>query len=187
MFVSSALAAEHGTEAAAHGADVAHHGSMFADPTFWVGLAFLLVLAFIIWKAKNALFSALDLRAERIKTKIDEARQLKEEAQALLAEYDRKQRDAAQEAEAIVQHAKDEAERLKAKASEDLEASIKRREQQALERIATAEAHAAAEVRDLAVGLAVKATEAVLAEKMSAQKANALIDDAIKDLPNRLH
>ncbi|MBL8664144.1 MAG: hypothetical protein JNM29_15020 [Candidatus Odyssella sp.] len=153
---------------------------------FWVLVAFVLFVAFMVWKARKALVGGLDARAARIKAEIDEAQRLREEAQALLTDYQKKQREALGEAEAMVKQAEDEAKRLKARAETELAASLKRREQQALDRIAQAEAQALAEVRNLAADLAVAATQKILTEKLDPAKAQSLIGDAIAELPRRL-
>ena len=74
----------------------------YTDPAFWVGLAFLLVVAFLFKPVAKGLTATLDERAASIRTQIEEARKLREDAQALLAEYKRKQRDAMAEAEKII-------------------------------------------------------------------------------------
>jgi F-type H+-transporting ATPase subunit b len=154
---------------------------------FWVAVAFVIFVIFMLWKATKPMMAALDARAERIKTELDEAKRLREEAQKLLAEYQRKERDAAKEAEAMLHHAREEATRLREKAAEDLKASVKRREQQALDRIAQAEAQAEAQVRAQAVDLAVAATRQILAEKLDETQAARLVDEALKDLPGKLN
>ena len=116
------------------------------------------------WKALGPMLKSLDARAARIKAELDEAQRLRDEAQHLLAEYKRKQRDAVKEAEEQMRAAQEEAERQRERAEADLAASLKRREQQALDRIAQAETEALAEVRTLAVDLAVGATRKLLAE-----------------------
>ncbi|MYH37892.1 MAG: F0F1 ATP synthase subunit B, partial [Rhodospirillaceae bacterium] len=108
-------------------------------------------------------------------------------AQGLLADYQRKQRDALQEAEAMLRAAEEEAARLRARAEEDLAASLKRREQQALDRIAQAEAAAQAEVRNTAIDLAVSATRKLLEDRLDEKKAAGLVDRAIDELPGKLH
>lgn len=163
------------------------HGAFYADPAFWVAVAFILLLVLAGKKIYLIACEGLDKRAEGIKEQIDEAQRLREEAQELLASYERKQRDAATEAEGIVQHAREEAERLSAKAVDDLERSLKRREAQAMDRIAQAEVQAAREVRIQAVEIATQATEQLLAEKATGAKADQLIDNAIKELPSKLH
>lgn len=164
-------------------------GDLFdiSGSTFWVFVAFIIFVALIVWKARGAVTSALDGRAEAIRAEIDEAQRLREEAQALLADYQRKQRDALSEAEGMLRAAEEEAGRLRARAEQDLADSLKRREQQALDRIAQAEAAAQAEVRNMAVDMAVSATRKLLEEKIDGAKASDLIDDAIKDLPGKLH
>jgi F-type H+-transporting ATPase subunit b len=153
---------------------------------FWVLVAFILFVGFIVWKARKALVGGLDARAARIKAEIDEAQRLRDEAQALLADYQKKQREALGEAQAMIRQAEDEAKRLKAKAETELAAALKRREQQALDRIAQAEAQALAEVRNLAADLAVAATQKILMEKLDPAKAEGLVSDAIAELPRRL-
>ncbi len=160
---------------------------MFSDPTFWVALAFVLTVAYIsrpIWRAMS---TSLDERADKIRTQIEEARKLREDAQALLAEYQRKQRDALSEAEAIVAQAKEDAARMKQQAEKDLEHSIERRKAQALDRIAQSEAQALASVRNTAVDVAVAAAEKLITDKMNADQQAALVDQSIKDLGSRLN
>lgn len=173
---------------AADGTDAAvHHGAFYESATFWVAAAFILLVVYFWKKVSAAVTNGLDVRAAKIKATLDEARQLREDAQALLAEYQRKQRDALKDAEDIIAHAKDEAKRMKAKAKTDMADSIKRREKQAIDRIAQAEAQATAEVRNLAVDLAVSAAKTVMVESLTAAKSNALIDDSIKGLSGKLN
>ena len=160
---------------------------MFSDPEFWTSVAFVLLVVLIGKKIWTAATAGLDTRSARIGDELDEAQRLREEAQHLLAEYQRKQRDAAKEVEAIVAHAREEAGRLRVHAAEALEAVVARREQQASDRIAHAEAEALAEVRGAAVDLAVAAAAKLLAETLDAKASDALVDEAIVGLPERLH
>jgi len=157
------------------------------EAEFWVAVAFVIVIAGLFYKGRGTVTTALDERAAKIKAELDEAQRLREEAQTKLAEYQRKQRDALKEAEAIVAHAKAEAERVAAQAARDLEAAIERRKRLALEKIALTETKALAEVRNLAVDLAVAALRRVLAEDLDAPSRSALIDKAIAALPPTLH
>ncbi|MDG2244437.1 MAG: F0F1 ATP synthase subunit B [Rhodospirillaceae bacterium] len=160
---------------------------MFTDPSFWVGLAFVLVVGFLAKPIMRTVSSSLDARADKIRSQIDEARKLREEAQALLAEHQRKQRDALSEAESIVAQAKEEASRMRAQAETDLEQSIERRKAQALDRIAQSEAQAIASVRNTAVDVAVAAAEKLITDQMTGDRQAALVDQSIKDLADRLN
>ena len=160
---------------------------MFTDPAFWVGLAFVPVVGFLAKPIMRSVSGSLDGRADKIRAQIEEARKLREEAQALLAEYQRKQRDALSEAEHIVAQAKDEAIRMKAQAEKDLEHTIERRKAQALERIAQSEAQAIASVRNTAVDVAIAAAEKLITDQMNGDRQNALVDQSIKDLTGRLN
>ena len=172
-------------ETAAHGAQSIE--PFYATAEFMVAIAMLVFLFFVGRRAFNLLGVALDDRAEKIKDRIDEAARLADEAQTTLASYERKQRDAAEEAESILTAARREAERLAADAKVDLEHALKRREVQALERIAQAEQAAIAEVRGRAVDVAIEATRRLLAEQLTPAQRNALIDSAIGELPKLLH
>lgn len=160
---------------------------MLGTPEFWVLVAFV-VFVVLVWKpGQKAVNQMLDDRAEKIRADLEKAAKLREEAQALFAEYQRKQRDALKEAEGIVASAKAEAERLSAQAATDLEASLKRREQLALQRIAQAEQQAMADVRAAAVDLAMAATQKLLTDKLDTARHEALIEGAIKELPAKLN
>ena len=159
----------------------------FANPETWIAITWLIVVALVARPVYRGITKGLDARAAKIKDRLAEAERLRDEAQALLTTYQKKQREAMAEAADIVAQAKSEAERLAKQAAADLDELVKRREQQALDRISSAEAEAMREVRNKAVEIAVAATGKLIAETLPADKANELIDAAIKDLPNRLH
>ncbi len=179
-----AWAAETTEHAAGHAAE---SGSLVTAPEFWVAIGLALFLFFVGKRAYNLVGVALDDRSLKIKNRIDDAARMAEEAQALLATYERKQRDAAEEAEAILDNARREAQRLTAEATAELERTLKRREVQAIERIAQAEQAAVAEVRAKAVDVAIEATRKLMVERLTPSQADALIDSAIKELPTKLH
>jgi F-type H+-transporting ATPase subunit b len=152
--------------------------AFYTTREFWVSLSFVIFVAAAgrpIWRA---LSGALDARAGRIKSEIEEAAKLREEAKTLLASYQRKQREAAKEVSELVAHAKSEAELASRKAAEELAAALQRREQMAMDRIAQAESQALQQVRNVAVDVATAATRRLMAEHLDARRAGALIDKA---------
>jgi len=167
--------------------DAVHEGGMWADPETWVAVAFVVVVAFVLLKTWRRILNALDERSKRIRKELDDARALREEAQALLAEYEEKQKQAFQTAEDIVAHARVEAERERKEAEVNLEEAIRRREKQAEERISQAEAKAMRDVRGQVVDIAVAAARRVIAESMDERRQDAMVDATINDLPNRLN
>jgi F-type H+-transporting ATPase subunit b len=155
---------------------------------FWVGVAFLAFLLILLYFKVPALIArALDDRAAGIRKELDEARRLREEAQALLADYQKKHRNAGQEAEAIVEQARREAEAFAAETRKSLAESVERRRKQAEEKIARAEAQAVEDVRAAAVDMAIAAAEKILREKAAGAGGAALIDESIKTLKTRLN
>lgn len=175
------------TAFASTAADAHHVVPFYANPAFWVGIAFFVVVFAAYKPVMRALGAGLDARAAKIKARLDEAHKLREDAQEMLATYQRKQRDAMKEAEDIIAHAKAEAERLAAQASKDLDEQLKRREAQAMDRIAQAEAQAVKEVQNLAVDVAINAARQVLAASISGAQAASLVDGAIQELPKKFH
>jgi F-type H+-transporting ATPase subunit b len=160
---------------------------MLESPEFWVAIAFVVFVVVAFRPITRQVFAALDARSERIRAEINEAQALREQAQKLLAEYKRKQRDALKEAEAIVEHAQVEAGRLRAQAEKDLEAALARREQAALDKIAQAEAQALKEVHNQAVDVALAATARLISESLDKDRSEALVGQAIRDLSGKMH
>lgn len=158
------------------------------NTNFVVLIAFLIFVGFLVYvKVPSLLGKKLDERASGIKAELDEARALREEAQTLLASYERKQKEVQAQADRIVAHAKEEANVAAEEAKDEIKASIARRMQAAEEQIASAEARAIRDVRDQAVTVAVAAARDVIAKQMTAAEGNALIDAAIADVDAKLH
>ncbi len=159
-----------------------------ANTDFIVLLGFLVFLGVLLYfKVPSLLFGMLDKRADGIQSELDEARALREEAQTLLASYERKQQEVKDQADRIVTAAKAEANEAADQARADLDKSIVRRLAAAEEQIASAKAAAIKEVRDQAIVIAIAAAKDVIAKKMTAADGNALIDSAIADVDAKLH
>jgi F-type H+-transporting ATPase subunit b len=155
---------------------------------FWVTIAFLVfVLVLLYYKVPAVIAKVLDERADGIRKELDEARRVREEAQNLLADYQRKHRSVGEEAEAIVAQARHEAEAFAQETRRTLKEQLERRTKLAEEKIARAEGQAIDEVRAAAVDLAIAAAEKILREKASGAAAAALIDQSIRDLKTRLN
>ena len=174
---------------AAEAKGAAHEESLwdFNNPEFWVLVSFVVFLVALFKPIKKMLTSKLDGRAEAIKSELDEAQRLREEAQHTLAEYQRKQRDALKEAEGIIAEAREEAVRIEKAAAHRTEELLARREQQALDMIAAAEAQALSDVRGMAADVAIEATQTLLTHAAQGDGGDALVDQAIQDLPSKLN
>ena len=158
------------------------------NTNFVVLISFLLFLGVLVYfKVPGFLGGMLDKRADGIRNELNEARKLREEAQSVLASYERKQKEVAEQAERIVEHAKEEARLAAEQAKEDLKVSIARRLAAAKDQIASAEASAVKEVRDQAIAIAVGAARDVIAKQMTAADGNKLIDEAIDVVQAKLH
>ncbi len=163
-------------------------GANLGNTDFVVILAFVLFVGILLAaKVPSMIGKQLDNRAESIKSELEEARALREEAQTLLASYERKQQDVQTQADRIVANAREEAAAAATQAKADLEASIARRLAAAVEQIASAEASAVKEVRDRAIVIAVEVADQVISKQMTAAEANKLIDAAIQDVDAKLH
>ena len=157
------------------------------DDSFWALIGLILFFAVIIYfKVPGFVTRSLDNRADAIRRELEDAR-LREEAQALLAEYQRKRRDAEKEAEDIVAQAKADAEAMTHEAQTQLEEMVARRAAIAEAKIAQAESQAVAQVRDVAANVAISAAETVLAEKATGAASKKLIDESLASLKTKFN
>ncbi len=154
----------------------------------WVAIGFLCFLGLLAYLgAHRKILTALDQRQARIRAELDEARRLREEAQALLAEFERKGREAENEAAAIVASANAEAERIAAEAKARMEDFVVRRTKMAETKIVQAEAQALADVRSAAAEAAVSAAEKILSTAAKGKVAEDLLTQGIEDLRRKFN
>jgi len=164
-----------------------HEGGPLENPVFWVGVAFFAFVGLIIWqKVPKMIGAALDKRADGISHQLEEAHRLREEAQALLSEYQRKQRDAEKEAAQIIEQAHEDAERVRTEAQAALKASIERRTSAAQDKIAQAETAAVKEVQSVAVTVATEVARKLIGEQLDEARSGELVDRSISDLSRNL-
>jgi F-type H+-transporting ATPase subunit b len=160
---------------------------LIQDPTFWTATAFVaFILVLIYLKIPTTIGIQLDKRATKIKADLDQAEALYKESQDLLATYQKKQRDAAKEAEGIIDYAKTEAQLVLEQGRMQLTETLARREQLAKDRIAQAEALAIDDFRSKTVNVAMDATQDILIKELATTKLDRIIDAEIKDLHIKL-
>jgi len=160
-----------------------HFTADLSDPTTWVFIAVVLFFAFLAYfKVHKKIGAALDARSDAIREELDEARRLREEAQQLLASYQRKQKEAEAQAEEIVKQARSDAENMAVQARKDLAERLERRATQAEAKIANAEAQAMGEVKAKAADLALDTAETLLRTKLTAGDKSKLIQEGIKQM-----
>jgi len=159
-----------------------------ADPVFWVMIAFIGFVALLIYYGVPGIVGkALDDRATAIRADLDEARRLRDEAHALLADYQRRSREAEDETKTILEQAKREGEALAAETRKNLQESVERRTKLAEEKIERAEAQALSDVRTAAVESAIAAAEKILKSRVAGATADTLIENGIRNLDGNLN
>lgn len=157
-----------------------------SDPKFWVAVSFVLFFALLGKKIWTVLTGALDGRAAGIRRQLDEAADLRAQAEQMLQAAEAERQAATKEAGELLARAHAEAQRIAEAAAADAEAAAKRRERMALDRIAAAEASAVADVRNAAADIAGAAARTVLAETVDAKADAALVEQSLADLPKAL-
>jgi F-type H+-transporting ATPase subunit b len=154
----------------------------------WVAIAFVLFLGLLVYLgAHRRIIGGIDQRQARIKAELDEAVRLREEARAVLVEFERKGREAESEAAAIIASAKTEAERLAVEAKTRMEDFVVRRTKMAETKIAQAEAQALADVRSAAAETAVAAAEKILIATAKGKIAEDLLTKGIEDIRKKFN
>jgi F-type H+-transporting ATPase subunit b len=158
------------------------------DATFWATVAFIIFLAIVFYmKVPGAISKSLDARADRIRTELEDARKLREEAQQLLAEYQRKRKEAEKDAADIVDAAKREADLLVADARKKTEDYVTRRTALAEQKIGQAERDAVNEVRSAAVDIAVEAARKLLADKAGTAGSAEFFKASLQEVKSKLN
>ena len=158
------------------------------NTNFIVLLSFLLFIAVLLkYKVPSILMGLLDKRTDEIAATLNEARSLREEAQTLLASYERKQREVQDQADRIIAQAQADASLAAAQAKDALQLSVERRMQSAEDQIASAEASALKEIKNQAITVAIQVANEVLAQQMTAAAGKKLIDEAITEIDAKLH
>ncbi|HTJ90925.1 MAG TPA: F0F1 ATP synthase subunit B [Acidocella sp.] len=153
---------------------------------FWVLVAVVIFAILAGRKIISALTGMLDARTKQVQEALDEAAQLKAEAEAMLRDAQAAQAQAAKDAAQILASATAEAARMAATLAAEAEATAKRRERMAMERIAAAEAAAVKEVRAAAIDIATAASARLLHDTMGAAEDMVMIDQAIAGVPAAL-
>ncbi len=184
VFTTEDPAMEHAMETGAHTEEASHGPSALGlNPGGWVGLAMLVFLIILIWKGVHKIIlGGLDGKIAAIRANLDEAKQLREEAEALRAEYAAKIANAEQDAEAMLENARSEADAIVAKAKTDTAAMIARREKMATDKIAAAERQAVDDLRAKAAEASTAAAAALIADKHDAEADAALADKVIAEI-----
>jgi len=167
---------------------MASGGSLFSDTSFWVALSTTVFVGGVLYtKAHKKVGEMLDARSDEIRKQIDEAKSLRDEAEQMLLDYQRKQRDAEKEAADMVAQAEDDAKIMAEAARGDIADMIERRSRAAEEKIAQAEVAAVKQVQAVAVNVAVEAATAVLADTLKGKAGKELADAAIAEVESKLH
>lgn len=163
-------------------------GHLLADHHTWEYVGFLIVIGLLLWKGVPSMVGKmLDQRAAVISAELEEAKRLRAEAAALLADYQKRAAGAEAEAQSIVADAKAEAARFADESRAALKTQIARREAAARDKIAQAEAAALNEIRSLAADAAVSGAQKLILAKLDERRASGLISDSIKSLGDKLN
>lgn len=161
--------------------------SLLQNPVTWIAVSFFLVVGLIVRKVVPLAIGGLDNRSAAINEEIERATALREEAQAILAKYQKKQRESLKEAEEIVQKANLEARRITKEAEETVESALKKRMKLAVEKIEQAERQALLEVQARVIDVTVAATRQIIEGKLSQSARDELVRSAADDLQEKLH
>lgn len=160
---------------------------MLSNPVFWVIVSFVLFIALSYKKVFGLAANALDDRSNKIKTELDRARTLREEAEAVLAQYKQKQAEYLKEAEAMLAKARDDASRFEAQARSDMKTALDARMRAAVEKIAREEEKAIQDVRNHVVDIALAAARAIIIEQVGNLPQDELVKLAVADIERKVH
>ncbi len=159
----------------------------YMDPTFWVAISIVAFVALVYNSGRKFFIKSTDRYAADVARQLNEAKQLRAEAEGMIASYREKQKQGFADAEAIVNQAKADAESLRAEAAKHIRDTIRNREQQSMDRIERMEAEIIKELRVKTADMAIEATQKILEEILNSQRTASLIDQAIREMPKQVH
>lgn len=183
---SSHTASSH-TEVAAEHAAVVHHEAFYLEPTFWVAVAFVIFMALALKPLVKVITKALDAKSRQVAAELTEARRLREEAQEVLASFQKKQRESLQEAEAMLATTRADAARITEKAETELKLAMEKRLKMATDKIARAEQKAVQDVEGYVAEIALKAAEKLIVEHVEKGGNDDLVKAAAASLSGKIH
>lgn len=160
---------------------------LLENPVFWVSLSTLFVTGALIKVLTPVVTKAMDKRAAEISEELERAVALREEAQVILAQYQKKQRESLKEAEEIVQKANLEARRITREAEQDMEEQLKKRMKLAMDKIEQAERQALQEVQNRIIDVTVAASRSLVDSKLTDKAREELIANATNDVQKKMH
>lgn len=146
----------------------------------WIAASFVVFVVLAIKFGGKGVLAALDNKIATIRSEIETAQRLKDEAQELLAEFKTKQQDAEKTAAHIIEQARASACAVREAAEADLAETMQRREQQLAERLKRIEEKAIADIQNHAADLALQATREIVAKTLDEKASTKLIDQAIQ-------
>ncbi len=161
--------------------------ALLEDSTAWLALSFIIFLFILVRMGRKAFIGLLDGRIASVREEIKTAENLRVEAQELLAQYQRKHRDAVKDSQEIIANAEKRAAEITKAAEADLAETSKRREKQLKERLDRLEQSAIGEIQKYAAELSIKATTEIIASQLDKKSNAKLVDQAIKDIPQNIH
>ena len=160
---------------------------LFQDTNFWVLISFVIFIGVFIKYGRSAAVEFLDNKINSIRNELNQAESLRVEAQELLAEYQRKHKDAMKEAEIIISDAKNHAESIRVKAEEDAIRTAERRQTQLNEKLSRIEQNAHSEIESYIAQVSVDAARQILTEKMDAKADKQIISNTLSSVTATLN
>jgi len=156
-------------------------------PTFWVAVSFFVFVGMAAKPLGKAFANMLDTRSAQIASELEQAKRLREEAQAVYEHYRTKQAESLKEAEAMLARAKEDAAQMATHAEAELKSMLDKRMKLANERIAQSETKALENVQNHVVDIAIAAARSLISEHLERGGSKELTLQAAAELERKLH
>ena len=159
---------------------------MGLSQTAWVLIAFILFFVLVGKKLWSALTTNLDQRKKMIENELNEAKKLREEAQAELNASLKKQKEINKQVLDIINDAKSTAKQIEADALKKSDIIIKRKEEQAKQKINNAQIEAINNIKNISAELSVKSAKVYIQKELNSKIQKALYSDSKQKLKENL-
>ena len=155
---------------------------MNIDATFWVAISFLIFVGVIFYfKVPQKIDKSLVENIKKIKSEINNAEKLKDEAKSMLSEYESKVSKSKEEIKKLIQKAEKQAESNIIKTNEEFHNIIENRKKAAEEKIKQMKAQAIKDVKNSSVNIAISSVEKIIKNSIDKKKLDKIYISSIEE------
>ena len=155
---------------------------MTIDATFWVTISFFIFLGILVYfKIPQKIKVVLEQNISNIKSQINEAEKLKEDAKNILIEHEKKISDSRNVVKEMMNKANEEAEKNVIKTNEEFHNVMENRKKNVEERIRQLKSQAIKDIKNASVKIAIESVEKLVKNSLDKSKLDKIYSSSLEE------